>query len=221
MVWMLPGVHVKLMGDVSVFPSTVICNRGGLVAMVVVSLPEFTANGRSSVVLADVASLPLRLPPAAAASIVNVAVALVELDIATLLTVIPVPADTVIPAAKFVPVSVTLTFNPALPPVGLIEVNVGAPTVTVNLRSLVRRLDIVTVTICARTAAAAPIVIVAVAVVELDTATLVTVIPLPADTVIPAAKFVPVSVTLTFNPTLPLVGLIEVNVGAPTVTVNV
>jgi len=138
-----------------------------------------------------------------------------------LLAVTPLPLTfTVAFAAKFVPVSVTGTFEPCAPLVGLIEVRVGV-AVIVNVTPSVVTPDDVTVTVPPPTVALAAMPNVAVIWVALTTTTLLTVTPLPLTfTVAFGAKFVPVNVTGTFEPCTPLVGLIDVNVGVA-VIVNV
>jgi hypothetical protein len=138
-----------------------------------------------------------------------------------LLAVTPFPLTfTVEFAEKFVPASVTGTFVPCTPFVGLIEVSVGA-AVTVNVTPFVVTPDAVTVTVSPPRAALAAIPNVALIWVALTTCTLLTVTPLSLTlTLAPATKFVPVNVTGTFAPCAPLAGLIEVSVGAA-VTVNV
>ena len=74
--------------------------------------------------------------------------------------------------------------------------------------------DVVTVTFLVPTVAFEAIANVAVIWVEFTTVTLLTVIPEPALTVAPEAKLVPVKVTGTLFPATPLLGLIDVSVGA-------
>lgn len=151
----------------------------------------------------------------------NVAVICVALTTTTLFTVIPgLLVVTVAPETKLVPVSVTPTLLPAAPLLGLIEVNVGAGGFTVNTTAAVVLPDVVTVTLEAPGAAPAPIAKVAVIWVALTTATLLTVMPgLLVLTLATEAKLVPVSVTFTLVPAVPLAGFMAVRVGAGGFTV--
>jgi hypothetical protein len=146
---------------------------------------------------------------------VNVAVIDVLLTTVRLLTVMPVPLRAIVdPAAKSVPVSVTLTACPCVPELGLTEVSVAAPEFTVNACEPLVWPDLVTVTFWAPVGALAAMVNVAVIEVLLTTVRLLTVMPVPLRLIAdPAAKFVPVSVTATAVPWMPLLGAIEVSVG--------
>src|SRR4029077_13289039 len=101
---------------------------------------------------------------------------------------------------------------------GLIPVRVGAGGVgrlTVNGTGAEVPPVVLTVTLVAPVAALAVIVKVAVIWVVLATTMLVTVTPeLVTFTPAPATKFVPVKVTFTVVPRVPLLGLIPVRVGA-------
>ena len=91
-----------------------------------------------------------------------------------------------------------------------------------NVRAPLVPPDVVTVTLAAPVVALAAMTNVAVICVALTTVTLFTVTPeLLTLTVAPATKFVPVNVTGTLFPAVPLVGLMEVRVGAGGFTVNV
>src|SRR4029077_20658557 len=122
------------------------------------------------------------------------------------------------PATKFVPVKVTFTVAPWVPVLGLIPVRVGAGGVgrlTVNGTGAEVPAVVFTVTLAAPVAALAVIVKVAVIWVVLTTTILVTVTPeLVRFTPAPATKFVPVKVTFTVAPWVPVLGLIPVRVGA-------
>ena len=88
----------------------------------------FTVNAWLSVAISPVGSvtLTLRVPRVAAPSILNVAVNCVGDTKTTLLTVMPAPALTVVPATNPVPVIVTGAANPTLPLLGITAVNVTA-----------------------------------------------------------------------------------------------
>src|ERR1700675_1136380 len=131
-----------------------------------------------------------------------------------LLTVTPVP-DTVtaVVPVRLVPVRVTGTAVPLAPDVGEIEVSTG-PT-TVNVTGPLTPPAVVTVTVLPVIAAVFAMVNVAVIVVEFTTVTALTVTPVP-DTakVDPARKLVPARVTGTAVPRTPVLGVIDVSVGA-------
>jgi len=146
---------------------------------------------------------------------VNVAVIDVLLTTVMLLTVMPVPLRAIVdPEAKSVPVTVTATAVPWTPLLGAIEVSVGAPELTVNVCEPLVLLPVVTVTFCGPVGALAAMVNVAVIDVLLTTAGLLTLMPVPLRLIVdPGPKFVPVSVTATAAPWMPLLGAIEVRVG--------
>jgi hypothetical protein len=146
----------------------------------------------------------------------------VELTIARLLTAISgLVVDTVAPERKFVPASVTLKLAPAAPLLGVIEVSVGGGWEIVNGTAGLVPPEVVTVTLAAPRVALAAIVNVAVICVALVTLTLLTPTPgLVTTTVAPETKLEPVSVTGTLVPCVPLVGAIDVNVGAVGLIVN-
>lgn len=123
-----------------------------------------------------------------------------------------------------VPVSVTPTFVPTTPFVGLMELSVGeAGASTVKVRFPVVPPGVVTETFCAPSVAVAAMLNVAVMLVLLATTMPWTVMPPVAGTlmVLPAMKFVPVSATFTLVPCTPVVELIAVSVGTEGLTVNV
>ncbi len=121
-----------------------------------------------------------------------------------------------------VPVSVTGTVAPCAPLFGLMEVRVGAAGVTAKVTALLVPPEVVTVTLAVPRAAVGAILKSAVIWVELITLTLLTVTPeLLTFTVAGETKLVPVSVTGTVAPCAPLVGLVEVRVGAAEVTAKV
>lgn len=124
----------------------------------------------------------------------------------------PVMVTAVAPVRR-VPVRVTGTVVLRVPDVGVIEVSVGP--ITVNVTALLVPPGVVTVTFLAVVAAEAVIVNVAVICVALTTVTLLTVKPVP-DTVTAVApvKLVPVRVTATAEPRTPVLGAIDVSVGA-------
>ena len=92
---------------------------------------------------------------------------------------------------------------------------------TVKTTAAVVPAEVVTVTLRAPVVAVAEIVSVAVIWVALTTVTLLTVMPVEETaTVAPARKFVPVRVTGTEAPWMPLEGAMEVRVGAAALTVK-
>src|ERR1700682_6740041 len=155
---------------------------------------------------------------------VNVAVIDVPLTTVVLLTVMPVPLRPIVaPDAKFVPVSVTPTVCPCVPELGLTELSVGAPApeFTVNVCEPLVLPELVTVTFWPPVGAFEAMVNVAVIDVLLTTVVLLTVMSVPLRPIVaPDAKFVPVSVTATAAPWMPLLGAIEVSVGAPALSVD-
>src|SRR5689334_2349545 len=182
-----------------------------------------TVNATAAVVPLDVVTVTLEAPKVAPALIAKFAVICVALTTTTLLTVIPgLVVLTVAPEMKLVPVSVMPTLLPAGPAAGLIEVNVGTGGFTVNVTGVVVAPDTVTVMLEAPKVAPAPIAKLAVIWVALTTTTLLTVIPaLFVFTVAPETKFVPVNVTGTVVPVVPLAGLTELRVAAGGFSVNV
>jgi hypothetical protein len=124
------------------------------------------------------------------------------------------PASTVNSWENSVPVNVTSTLLPWMPPPGLTWDNVGGSRLfTVNITGPLVPLLVLTVTILAPGGALKTIANVAEPVVAESTLTLLTVMPLPASTVIPARNPVPVNATLTLLPWIPTVGFTWDNVG--------
>jgi hypothetical protein len=76
---------------------------------------------------APVVTLTFTGPGATLFAIVKVAVIWVALTTTTFVTVIPLPALTLAPDWKLVPVRVTGVLDPSMPAAGLIELTVGAP----------------------------------------------------------------------------------------------
>ena len=167
-------------------------------------------------------TLTLRAPAVAVALTAKVAVIVFALTTVTLLTdTSELLIDTEAPALKFVPVSVTPTDVPCKPDEGLIDESVGCATSTVKPTALLLPAELDTVTLRAPAVAAALTVKVAVIVVALTTVTLLTATSaLLIETVEPATKFVPVSVTTTAVPRVPDGGLIEEIVGGARTTLK-
>jgi len=132
------------------------------------------------------------------------------------------PKFTVEPLTKFVPVSVMVTPVPTVVLVGLIEVNVGVTLLTVKVCAVVvppPGPGLVTVTLigpAVATSVPGTVTWSDVADCEDGFSTFA-----PKFTVEPLTKFVPVSVIVTPVPTVVLVGLIEVSVGAGLLMVKV
>jgi hypothetical protein len=127
-----------------------------------------------------------------------------------LLTVMPVPALTVIPGTKFVPVKVTVGAVARTAEVGLMAVNVGGP-ITVKPFSSVPLCPSVFVTTTltspgGRDGVIAVINVACTARTDADTP--------PNCTVAPVAKFVPAIVTIVPPVLEPDVGVIEDTIGA-------
>src|ERR1700682_2335916 len=188
-----------------------------------VGAPKFTVNVCVPLVLPELVTVTFWGPVGAFEAMVNVAVIDVPLTTVVLLTVMPVPLRPIVaPDAKFVPVSVTPTVCPCVPELGLTELSVGAPKFTVNVCVPLVLPELVTVTFWGPVEAFEAMVNVAVIDLPLTTGVLLTVMPVPLRPIVaPDAKFVPVSVTATAAPWMPLFGAIEVSVGAPAFTVNV
>jgi len=166
------------------------------------------------VVIPDDVTVTVSAPTVAFAAIPKVAVICVALTTCTLLTVTPLPLTfTVAFAAKFVPVKVTGTFVPWTPLVGLIEVSVG-PLVMAKGEDAVVPPGVVTVAFACPGDAVAAMLSVAVTWVALTTVMLFTVILGPALITTSLAKFVPVIVTGARLPITPVLGVIELIVGA-------
>jgi hypothetical protein len=101
------------------------------------------------------------------------------------------------------------------------EVKASVPPFTVNVTVLLVPPGVVTLTVLAVWAAVAEIVKFAVTVVAFTTVMALTVIPAPDTfTAVVPVRFVPVKVTETVMPRWPVLGAIEVKVGAATVTAN-
>lgn len=184
-----------------------------------VSVGRFTVNGTVLLTAPPVMVTETFLPPAVAVgAMVKVAVTVVSLTTAKLLTImLPAAATfTAVAVDKCVPVRVTLTAVPARPDAGLIEVRVGPPTV--KGRELVVPAGVWTLMEAFPSAAVAEMCKVAVTVVALTAAKFVTVmLGVPVLTDVAAARSVPVKVTLTAVPRRPNAGAIEVSDGATTV----
>ena len=169
------------------------------------------------VVPADVVTLTVAAPSVAFAAIVKVAVICVALSTAMFETAIP-GLLTAIAALelKFVPLRVTETLAPGIPFDGLIEDSVGVGAVTVNAAGALlppRAVDTVMLSVPRTALDAMPNV--AVIWVALFTLTLLTVMSgVPALTVAPEAKLVPLIVTGTVAPGVALAGLMEEIAGA-------
>ena len=150
----------------------------------------------------------------------KVAVTVVSFTAVTALAVTPVPEIvTVVTLLRPVPVRVTGTTEPRKPVLGEIDISVGAVTVKVTV--LLVPPGVVMLTLLAVVAAFASIVKVAVAVVSFTTTRLVTVIGalLGLGVIVIAEALVrpvPVSVTATALPLMPVLGAIEVSVGTGT-----
>jgi hypothetical protein len=154
---------------------------------------------------------------AAPVVITKFAVTVVSFTTFKLLTLTPAP-DTAIAVApvRFVPMRVTGTVIPRWPELGAIDAKVGTGGVTtVNVTVLVVPPGAVTLTFLAVSAAFAAITNDAVTVVALTAVTPVTDIPAPETfTAVAPVRLVPVRVTGTVSPRPPVVGEIELNVGA-------
>jgi hypothetical protein len=153
--------------------------------------------------------------------ITKFAVMVVELTKVKPVTVMPPPVPVIAVApVRLAPVSVTKMVVLCNPVAGAIEVSVAPCTVNV---AVAVPPGVVMVTVLAESVAPVVMVKVAVAVVELVTVKPLTVTPVP-DTVreVAPVRFVPVSATGTAVPRTPVLGAIEVTVGAGgAVTVNV
>jgi hypothetical protein len=155
--------------------------------------------------------------------IVNVAVISVEFTTMTALTATPVPviATDVPVAVKFVPVRVMGTAVPRTPEPGERGAKVGtAGAATVKPTVFVAPMGVVTLTFQVVRAAPAVMVNVAVTSESFITVSALTVMPAPTPVIAVApVSPLPINVTGTLAPWLPVLGEIEVNI-APT-TVNV
>jgi hypothetical protein len=161
-----------------------------------------------------VVTVTLTGPAIAVAAIVNVTVIWAPLTTVTALAVIPLLTLTVAPLTKPVPAKVTLTVAPCRPVFGLTELSVGADgALIVNDTALLVPPAVVTVTFAGPCVAFEAIVKLAVICVELTTITLLTAMPLEAETVAPATNPVPLNVTGTVAPGGPLFGVNVATVG--------
>jgi hypothetical protein len=105
--------------------------------------------------------------------------------------------------------------EPTIPLLGLIEVTVGTDWFTVKVTDVVLYPGVSTATLFAPISALDAMVKTAVISVELTTMTSLTLTPMaPTKTVAGETKFVPVKITGTVVPVSPLLGLIDVKVGA-------
>lgn len=210
------SVTVKTDGNI---PTPRVCDVGLMEARV--GAPAFVTVNVTVAVPPAVVTVTVWAPTSANELIVNVAVMVVpftttKLDTGTCGNSSVVP-ETVTPVAvvKLVPVMVTLTDVSRAPEVGEMLVIVGAGGAwTVKVTPPVVPPGVVTVIDLAPTVAPAAIANVAVTDVPAPlTVVPLTVIPVPALMVAPA-RFVPVSVTATDVPRIPVLGEIEVSVGA-------
>src|ERR1700682_3844691 len=95
---------------------------------------KFTVNVCEPLVLPELVTVTFWAPVGAFEAMVSVAVIVVPLTTVVLLTVMPVPLRPIVaPDAKSVPVSVTPTVCPCVPELGLTELSVGAPALSVDL----------------------------------------------------------------------------------------
>ena len=184
---------------------------------------ELIVNGLLLLTPAGVVTVTLAAPGRALLAMVKVAV-ICEEPTVTLLTETPFGAFTVVgvpkaPIAgaagtKQVPVNVTDTFAPGAPLLGAIEFNVGS---TAKETLLLVPAWVETVTGPVPPLRQTAILNTAVICVEDATTTLLTLMPSGAVTVVPpGTKPVPVKVTWTVAPSVPLLGLMELSVGLGT-----
>ena len=182
-----------------------------------------TVNGSVLLVPPGVVRPRFLIPSGAAAEMFRVAVTVVGETTTRFVTGIsaPIPVTAKVPV-RLVPLKVTLTLVRRAPELGTIEVRTGAGgAVTVNVTGLEVPPGVETLTFLAVTAAVLVMVKVAVTVVSLTTTRLLTATPVP-DTLIRKApvRLVPVSVTGTAVPRRPVLGTMEVRVGAAAVLKN-
>jgi hypothetical protein len=187
------------------------------------AVPPITMNGRVLLVPPGVVKPRFLTPSGASLEIFKVAVTVVgETTVRFVTGISPaIPVMAKVPV-RLVPVKVILTAVPRTPDVGEIDVRVGGGgAVTVKVTGLEVPPGVETLTALAPVGARSAIVNVAVTDVSLTTTRLPTVTPVP-DTVIRKApvKFVPVRVTLTAVPRRPVLGEMEVSVGAAAVLTN-
>ena len=212
-------VPVKVTGTAVPFPPEV----GAIDVSVGAVAAGTTANVTLLLVPPGVVTLTFLVVYAAAAVIVKVAVTEVAVGVPVMVAVTPPPLTaTEVAPVRLVPVSVTATLG-APPEVGVIDVSVGSvvEAVTVNVTLLVVPPGAVTLTVLPDNVAVAVIVNVAVTVVSLTTVRPLTATPVPdTDTAVAPVRPVPVRVTGTAVPRAPVLGEIEVSVGAATLLWN-
>ena len=186
-------------------------------------VPPVTVKGKVLLVPPGVVMPRFLTPSGAVLEIFKVAVTWVAETTVRLVTGIsaPIPVTANVPV-RFVPVNVTVTAVPRAPDVGLIDVSVGGGgAVIVNVTGLLTPPGVETVTFLAPRVAKLAMAKVAVTLVSLTTVTLLTVTPVPVMfTANVPVRLVPVSVTGTEVPRKPVLGEMEVSVGAPAVLMN-
>ena len=186
-------------------------------------VPPVTVKGKVLLVPPGVVMPRFLTPSGAVLEMFKVAVTWVAETTVRLVTGIspPIPVMAKAPV-RLVPVKVTVTGVPRAPEVGVMDVNVGAGgAVTVKVTGLVKPPGVETLTVRAVAGARFAMVNVAVTEVSLTTTRLLMVIPGPVTLMRKApVRFVPVSVTLTLVPRRPVLGEMEVSVGAATVLAN-
>ena len=187
------------------------------------AVPPVTLNGLELLAPPGVVRVRFLIPSGASREIFKVAVTVVGLTTVRFVTGInaPIPPTAKVPV-RLVPVKVTVTAVPRAPEVGEIEVSVGGGgAVTVNATGLVIPPGVDTVTFRTVVAAVTLTVKFAVTVVSLTTTMLLTVTPVPEMLTAKApVRFVPVRVTGTTVPLSPVLGVMDVRVGAATVLRN-
>jgi len=186
-------------------------------------VPPVTVKGRVLLVPPGVVRPRFLIPSGAAREMFRVACTDVGEITVRLVTGIsaPIPVTANVPV-RLVPVNVTVTLVPRAPDVGLIDVSVGGGgAVIVNVTGLLTPPGVETVTFLAPRVAKLAMAKVAVTLVSLTTVTLLTVTPVPVMfTANVPVRLVPVSVTGTEVPRKPVLGEMEVSVGAPAVLMN-
>lgn len=182
-------------------------------------VPAVTVNGLVLLVPPGVVMPRFLTPSGARPEMFKVAVTVVGDTTVRFVTGIraPIPVTANAPD-RLVPVKVTVTLVRRAPEMGEIDVSVGGGgAVTVNVTALVTPPGVETVTFLAVVAAALLMVKVAVTEVALTTSRLLTVTPVPVMLTAKApVRFVPVRVTGTAVPRKPVLGTIDVSVGAAT-----
>jgi len=187
-------------------------------------VPPVTVKGSVLLVPPGVVMPRFLTPSGAPLEMFKVAVTWVAETTVRLVTGIspPIPVMAKAPV-RLVPLKVTVTAVPRAPEVGEMDVNVGAGgAVTVKVTGLVTPPGVETLTARAPVAAKFAMVNVAVTVVTFTGTRLLTATPGPLTVMAKApVRFVPVRVTGTLVPRRPVLGEIEVSVGAaPTVLEN-